>query len=145
MKTTYKGYVVHSDGRIEKKKGHGFIKPSIGKDGYMVWNCVVDGQRNYSLQHRFVWEAFNGPIAAGMTIDHIDEDKTNNTLDNLQMLTFGANASKSNQRLSKEQIDTIRYLKANTNYSSNKIAEEVGTSRSSVLRVLNNPAFSYVY
>lgn len=41
----------------------------------------------YILEHRFVWEQANGPIPEGFQIHHIDGDKTNNKLSNLQLLS----------------------------------------------------------
>lgn len=37
--------------------------------------------------HRLVWEAFNGPIPEGMQVNHINEDKHDNRLDNLNLMT----------------------------------------------------------
>tara|TARA_B110000211_G_scaffold6176_1_gene6869 strand:- start:44 stop:523 length:480 start_codon:yes stop_codon:yes gene_type:complete len=46
--------------------------------------------------HQVVWDTFGtGPVAKGMVIDHISEDKQNNHIDNLQLLTIGENVSKS--------------------------------------------------
>jgi len=38
-------------------------------------------------EHRFVWEQTNGEIPKGYIIHHIDENKRNNKLENLQMMT----------------------------------------------------------
>jgi hypothetical protein len=58
-----------------------------------------DGEtrRYWKRVHRVVWEAFNGAITQAMVIDHIDEDKGNNRLDNLQMLTSSQNRIKAIQ------------------------------------------------
>lgn len=37
--------------------------------------------------HRIVWETFNGEIPEGMQIDHIDNNRQNNALFNLQLVT----------------------------------------------------------
>lgn len=39
------------------------------------------------LVHRLVWEEANGPIPEGMVIDHINQDKLDNSLDNLRCIT----------------------------------------------------------
>jgi hypothetical protein len=44
----------------------------------------TDGSR--SLMHRDVWEFYNGPIQKGWDIHHIDEDRTNNAIENLECL-----------------------------------------------------------
>ena len=50
--------------------------------------------------HRLVWEHFNGPIPAGMDIDHNNEtnDKTDNRIENLQLLSHKDNARCSLKR-----------------------------------------------
>lgn len=40
------------------------------------------------LEHRLVWEEHNGEIPEGMMIHHIDENKKNNNIDNLQCITY---------------------------------------------------------
>lgn len=52
-------------------------------NGYMQ---VRLGQKTY-LAHRIVWEAFNGPIPEGMQINHINEKKDDNRLENLNLMT----------------------------------------------------------
>lgn len=36
---------------------------------------------------RLVWEAFNGPVPEGYVVHHIDENKLNDRLDNLMLMT----------------------------------------------------------
>lgn len=45
--------------------------------------------------HRVIWELFNGAIQDGMTIDHIDGDKHNNRIENLQILSVRDNVIKA--------------------------------------------------
>lgn len=47
------------------------------------------------LVHRLVWLAFNGDIPKGLEIDHIDQNKHNNRLDNLQLSTHSDNVKKA--------------------------------------------------
>jgi hypothetical protein len=44
----------------------------------------------YILLSRAVWELHNGPIPKGMVIHHIDQNKQNDVLSNLMMLTKAA-------------------------------------------------------
>lgn len=44
--------------------------------------------------HRVVYEAFIGEIPEGLIIDHIDENKSNNHLTNLQVLSHSENLRK---------------------------------------------------
>ena len=43
-------------------------------------------RRGY-LVHRLVWEVFVGPIPEGMQVNHKDENKSNNSLKNLEIMT----------------------------------------------------------
>ena len=47
-----------------------------------------------SFLHRDVWESANGQIEDGFDIHHIDGDKTNNDLSNLELLLMSENTKK---------------------------------------------------
>ena len=76
------GAIISLKGKNEKS-----LKQFISIKGYytvqLSWNSKY---KNY-LVHRLVWEAFNGPIPKGMQINHKDENKRNNCLTNLEMVT----------------------------------------------------------
>lgn len=46
---------------------------------------TAERKHNVSL-HRYIWEKHNGPIPCNYDIHHIDENKSNNDLSNLQMI-----------------------------------------------------------
>lgn len=58
------------------------------------WYKVCLGRRRQEYVHRLVWMAFRGPIPDDMQVDHIDNDRTRNSLINLQLLTIEDNARK---------------------------------------------------
>ena len=53
--------------------------------------------KNY-LIHRFEWECIKGVIPEGFVIDHIDSVRTNNKIENLQLLTLAENVRKGNSK-----------------------------------------------
>lgn len=69
------------------------LKPQKWKKGYRKYRFgKCDGLNPNSnnsafFAHRLVWETFRGPVPDGLTINHIDGDKTNNRLDNLELAT----------------------------------------------------------
>lgn len=71
--------------------------------GYLYVFLSKNGKRKGFRIHRVVYEAFRGPIPKGLTIDHVNGDKTDNRLENLQLLTRGDNARKANNK----QLDLI--------------------------------------
>ena len=54
------------------------------KTGYYLCATADDGKRK--RMHVYVWEYFNGPVPKGYHIHHIDGDKSNNNIKNLQLL-----------------------------------------------------------
>jgi hypothetical protein len=51
--------------------------------------------RKWLRVHRLVYHHFKGSIAKLLVVDHKDENKSNNHIDNLQLLTISANVIKS--------------------------------------------------
>lgn len=44
--------------------------------------------------HRYVWEKHNGHIPNGYDIHHLDRDKTNNSIENLELISHSEHAGK---------------------------------------------------
>ena len=70
------------------------MTPPKNNSGY---KCVklsnADKKSKGHLVHRLVWKTFVGPIPEGMEINHKDEDKSNNSLKNLEIMTPKQNAN----------------------------------------------------
>ena len=64
--------------------------------GYDVWKSTkrYGGKTNHQVSH-IVWRAFNGDIPEGMQIDHKNNNRKDNSLENLQLLTPSENTKKS--------------------------------------------------
>ena len=60
--------------------------------GYMIASLCCDGAYVRRSVHRLMWEAFNGPIPGRLEINHKDLDRSNNRLDNLELVTHRQNA-----------------------------------------------------
>lgn len=97
-------YIIYEDGRIYSKYYKRFLKGSIWTNGYVLAKFKLkDGTRHPILWHKVIWQFFNGDIPEGMQINHIDENKSNNALSNLNLLTPKENSNwgTRNERLSK--------------------------------------------
>lgn len=72
-------------------------------DGIKFTLCEKSGYyRHQTLRkymHRYVWEYYNGKIPSGYEVHHIDFDKSNNDISNLQLLT-----SQEHHQLHKELL-----------------------------------------
>jgi len=79
--------------------------------GYLT--VTIDGEAIYA--HRAAWLLSVGPIPAGMEIDHLDHDPSNNRLDNLRLVNGRDN--KANQRRSRRNTSGVTgvFWSANAN------------------------------
>ncbi|MBE9142094.1 HNH endonuclease signature motif containing protein [Planktothrix mougeotii] len=80
-------YTVSEDGSMLKVRGQGIKKTTRSTAGYRQISCYG----KTFLVHRVVWEAFNGEIPQGLQINHIDGNKANNSLSNLELVTPAEN------------------------------------------------------
>lgn len=81
-------YVFYEDGRIWSKWFKNYINGYINPSGYVqVLLKCTDGKQRKFYWHRVIWFAFNGEVPEGMEVNHINEDKTDNRLCNLNLMT----------------------------------------------------------
>lgn len=80
------GLTVSNLGRVRGKKGH-LLDGSKEDCGYMKYSGV--------LGHILVWEAFNGEKERDMDINHINGNKHDNRLSNLEQVTHRENMQKA--------------------------------------------------
>ena len=101
------GYVLDEEGNIYGKSGK--LLSQLTKDGrYLFVNLCNDGKMVQESVHRLMWIYHKGEIPYNMTIDHINGDKQDNRLVNLQLLTACDNSRKSNRVLPDEDIKLIK-------------------------------------
>lgn len=84
-------YAATSDGRIWSKKSKKFLKPGDNSLGYKYVSLSNNGKVKNMFVHRLVWLAFKGSIPKNLQINHKDENKGNNDLSNLELLTSKEN------------------------------------------------------
>ena len=88
----YSCYQASNLGNIRNKNGH-ILKATANSKGYLNVCLRKDGESRTIKVHRLVYEAFNGPIPEGMQVNHIDENKQNNTLSNLNLMSPSENTN----------------------------------------------------
>lgn len=104
-------YEVSTLGRVRSwlRKGRGnwrmptprILKGRINQGGYRCINIAIDGKYRSRIVHHLVAEAYIGERPDGMHIDHIDGDKLNNSVDNLEYVTPRQNTQRYH-----ESVDT---------------------------------------
>lgn len=85
----YSDYGASEDGTIYSFKKGKIKEISVAPHGrgYQQFAVSQYGEQKMFLVHRFVWECWNSVIIdKGMQCHHIDHDKCNNSLDNLEIV-----------------------------------------------------------
>lgn len=90
-------YEVSSYGRIRNSETKYILKQRYSKKGYLIANFYQNGKKITCTTHRLVLENFN-PIDGmnKLQVNHIDEIKDNNRLDNLEWTTSKENINHGN-------------------------------------------------
>lgn len=89
----YQVYVT-DDGKVFNKKMEEY-KLKCTSNGYIEFNTRRNYNIVYCLVHRLVYETFVGKIPEGLQIDHINNVRTDNRLENLQLLSRLENVRKA--------------------------------------------------
>ena len=95
----YEGlYAVTSCGKVWSYKYKRFLNPRLQTKGYLQIGLTKNGERKNHLIHRLVAEAYIPNPNNLPQVDHIDNDKTHNYVNNLQWITLRDNCRKSNNK-----------------------------------------------
>lgn len=86
------------DGKIAIFNDHKYVRDD--KTGYYLCH---DTPGTGTRLHRDIWEHYNGAIPDGYSIHHKDHDKSNNEIDNLQIMENSAHSKLHQAELTDEQ------------------------------------------
>lgn len=82
----FENYQISDDGRVWSKKSNKWLKP-IDVNGYKKASLYKNGKEYQRLVHRLVAEAFIPNPNNYDEINHINEDKSDNRVENLEWCT----------------------------------------------------------
>ena len=128
-------YMVDTEGNVfsTKKGGLKLLKPGKDTNGYLYVRLYKYNICKNLYVHRLVLLAFNPNVDSdNLTVNHKDENKKNNNIENLEWLTRGDNTRYS-------QAKPIVQLDKNDKligvYESSRIAQEkTGCDQSSIIK-----------
>lgn len=150
----YTKYEIYEDGRIWSYSRNKFLKPKTD-DGYQrVHLTDNEGKQKWYLVHRVVYEAVTrSPIPEGLQVNHINEIKTDNRFENLNLMTqkeninWGTRTERAIKSISKARINNPKRSKAvgafkNSElvivFASTQEAGRQGFNQSAVVSCCNN-------
>lgn len=141
-------YLISSLGRIKNINTGNVLTNRPNKSGYLRVPLRFNGKTKDLFVHKLVAAAFiyNDDPVNKTQVNHIDFNKNNNTVDNLEWCTPSYNTKhafingrKTNKgtsnprtKLTLEQVEEIRFLALNTKMSNRGIGELFGIKRSAV-------------
>ena len=111
-----------------------------------------DGQRNSYLIHRLVYQTFIGEIDKNMVIDHIDQYKFNNKLENLRMVSPSDNSKNCNRKKYSKNNNEVKsniFVNLETKYKNIDLSKyeinEYGQIRNVKTKLLLKPSKNKMY
>ena len=109
-------YLISTDGQVYSLASDRLLTLGITPQGYMRVDVYNDKVIKKSMKvHRLVYMAHKGVIPKGLQINHKDENKINNNIDNLNLMTSKQNANHGtrNERISQTlKVTLARKYKA---------------------------------
>jgi hypothetical protein len=85
----FDNYSVSNLGRVRNNRTGGILKPILSGDGYLFVNLCKNGAHTEKV-HQLVASAFLGD-SNGLEVNHIDRNRHNNNIHNLEYTTHSAN------------------------------------------------------
>lgn len=141
----YEGlYQVSNLGRVHSLYRNIILKGFIDQDGYRLVTIYKNNTKSNKTIHRLVAQAFIPNPENKSHVNHIDEDKTNNRVDNLEWMTAKENINHGthNERVSKTMSIPIIATNLKTGesqefYGSCECARQLGLYQQHISAVLN--------
>ena len=107
----YENYAVSSFGRVKNVKTGKILKGSVNSRGYCLVGIYEDGVMKTFTVHRLVACAFIKNPNDKECVDHKNNDKTNNHINNLRFAT--ANENQHNRKLSSNNTSNVKGVRFN--------------------------------
>ena len=132
----YEGeYAITRDGKVWSHKRKKFLKPGSVR-GYHRVNLGKDGKRKCYYIHRLVAEAFIPNPNNLSQVNHKDEDKSNNCVDNLEWCdaTYNNNYGTRIERISKKHAIPVYCFELDKIFNgAAQAARELGLYQSNII------------
>ena len=112
LKRTIEYNRMRSNGVIHKQTNsypEKILKTQKDKEGYphLIANVGYKARKGFKI-HQLVWDLFNGADRTNLDIDHIDNNRKNNNINNLQLLSHRENTTKGYDKKRKYRFAGIR-------------------------------------
>lgn len=119
----FEDYEISTFGRVKSHKymRDSILKPRVTHDGYVWYSLSKHGKGHTKRANRLVAEAFIPNPENKKTVNHIDGDKTNNHVDNLEWATLNEQMQHAYKNGLKKPVRG--YLQGNHVFSEEEVRE----------------------
>ncbi len=103
------------NGKVNFTSKEKILKSNIGKRGYKCLNLVKNGKLKNITIHKLVAMAFlaHNPDGFKIVVDHINNDKLDNRVENLQLISNRENCSKDSRSIYSKYVGVTFHKKRN--------------------------------
>ena len=132
----YEGlYIITENGNIFSYKSNKFLKHTLNKGGYHMVDLYNNGKRKRFLIHRLVAEAFIPNPNNLPCVNHKDENKSNNNVNNLEWCSYEYNNNYGTRvkRSAEKRSKAVYCIELNRTFKSQTdAAKELGISQGNI-------------
>lgn len=115
----YENYVVSNLGNVKNIKRNKLLSPGLNKDGYKLVVLYKNNKPLTRTVHRLVAQTFIPNYANKPQVNHKNEVRTDNRVENLEWMT-----SKENMNYGSRNLNISKSLKGNKNCLGRKLSNE---------------------
>lgn len=133
-------YAITSCGKVWSYKHKKFLKPNTVNGGYLIYRLYKDKKCYSILAHRLVAESYIPNPDNLEQVNHKDEIKTNNSINNLEWCSrkYNMNYGTARERANKKLFKQVRCIETGQIFESFKLAEkELGLKKGTVANFFN--------
>ena len=153
----YSGYEINEEGEIRNKKTKRIRKQYISKTGYLVVSLTVgcEGKVKTIRVHKAVAETFIPNPDKLTVVHHIDGNRTNPSVNNLQWTTSKGNTQAHLRKCNEDMAffnnrkltwEDVKYIRQNPRkFSQRTLAKIFLVSRTTIINVQKNISYKDGY
>lgn len=113
----YDNYMIDENGNVFNKTTNKYLKGSIGENGYKYYRLSQNNHKKMYYAHRLVAEHFLNNPNNFPVVNHIDGNKLNNNINNLEWVTYSENT--------KHWKDNSNVIRRQTEYYQKDLPNEI--------------------
>lgn len=118
----YQNYSVSSLGRVKNAKTNQILKPCKCENGYLYVSLCKDGKRKSFAIHRLVARAFIPNFEEKREVNHLNGDKFDNRVENLEWTTSSENKAHARAILGKYKTKKVICIETGEVFASAEVA-----------------------